>query len=101
MKQSAKVGLLLAVIIVAVAAIIVTRGVLQPSSGLSPEQQQTVSRLDEIVKRSGGRWEALTPADRDFLVNEMSYGNEQSARMLLQASAGQLKGNPTTKDSAR
>ena len=89
-----KIGLLVVAIILPIASIFVMRGALAPSSGLDTEQQAVTSQLDEIVKRSGGRWENLTPADKDFLINKMSYGNEQSARMLLEASAGKLKGAP-------
>lgn len=62
--------------------------------GLSAEQRQTGDRLSEIARKTDGDWNRLTDADRDFLVNQMSHGNEQSARMLLLGAAGKIGGRP-------
>gem|GEM_PF-1316693 len=66
----------------------------QNKDGITTEQRQTGDRLSEIAKRTGGDWNKLTPEERAFLVDKMSYGNEQSARMLLLAAAGKIGGRP-------
>lgn len=62
----------------------------QPNSGLDEKQQAQASRLDSIVKTSGGEWSRVSPADRDYLVKELAHGSEASARMLFAAKAGKL-----------
>src|SRR5438105_10862982 len=54
--------------------------------GMSAEQHQKGDRLSEIAKKTGGDWNKVSQADRDFLM-QMAYGNEQSARMLLWGAA--------------
>lgn len=51
--------------------------------GPSAETVQQSDRLSQIQKSTGGDWNKLTPEDRDYLVNTLAHGNEQSARMLL------------------
>ncbi|MGV3723499.1 MAG: hypothetical protein ACO1SX_21600 [Actinomycetota bacterium] len=62
--------------------------------GLTSEQRASSDRLGEIAKRSGGEWDRLTPEDRNFLLNDLSHGNEQSARMLLLSASGKVGGKP-------
>lgn len=65
--------------------------------GLSKKQKQAGARLKEIATKSGGEWKNLTPDDRNFLVNDMSHGSEQSAKMLLLGASGKIgakAGNP-------
>jgi len=62
--------------------------------GLTKEQSQSSDRLGEIVTRCGGEWDRLTPEDRAFLVNDLSHGSEQSARMLLLSASGKVGGKP-------
>lgn len=62
--------------------------------GLSAEQRQSSDRLGDIAKRSGGEWDRLTPEDRNFLLNDLSHGSEQSARMLLLSASGKVGGKP-------
>lgn len=69
-------------------------GCSRDDDGLSAEQRQTGDRLSEIARKTDGDWNRLTDADRDFLVNQMSHGNEQSARMLLLGAAGKIGGRP-------
>lgn len=59
-------------------------------SGLDEKQQAQASRLDRIVKTSGGEWSRVSPADRDYLVKELAQGSETTARMLFSAKAGKL-----------
>jgi hypothetical protein len=49
----------------------------------SAETQQQASRLADIQKKTGGKWESLSKEDRDYLVNGLAHGSEASARMLL------------------
>ncbi len=67
----------------------------RPDDGLSTEQQQRASRLDEIAKKSEGDWNKLSQADRDYLVKELSHGDEQQARMLLMSKTGFKGARPT------
>jgi hypothetical protein len=62
--------------------------------GLSSKEKAASSRLDQIAKASGGDWEKISQADRDFLINEISMGSEQSAKMLIQGKAGRLRATP-------
>lgn len=79
-------------IIVACASMAV--GCQKTDDGLSQQEQKMTDRLGEIAKSSGGDWDKLSQADRDYLVNEVSRGSETSARMLLQAKSGRLKAKP-------
>lgn len=56
--------------------------------GLTTEQRATTDRFKDIVDRSGGQWENLSEADRKFLVDDLSNGNEQAARMMFAARSG-------------
>lgn len=60
--------------------------------GLSSSEVKMSSRIDEIAKASGGDWEKVSAADRDYLVKEVAQGSEPSAKMMLQAKAGKLQG---------
>ena len=62
--------------------------------GLSSTRQEQADRLTDIAKRSGGDWNKLTQADKDYLVNTLSHGNEQNARMILMAKVGHFAGGP-------
>lgn len=69
--------------------------------GLKPEERKMASRLDEITKRSGGDWNKLSAEDRRYLIQDISRGSEQSARMLLMARGGRLRGTPGSAPGAR
>ncbi len=69
-------------------------GCKRSSDGLTPEQRQSGDRLSQIAKRTDGDWSKLTQEERTFIVKELAYGNEQSARMLLLAAAGKIGGRP-------
>jgi hypothetical protein len=62
------------------------------TSGLTRKEQMMASRIRQIARESGGDWQNVSPADRQFLTVEVSFGDEGSARMMLSASAGRLKG---------
>ena len=49
----------------------------------SAETQQQSTKLEDIEQRSGGDWNKLTAADKDYMVNTLAHGSEASARMLL------------------
>lgn len=87
-----------AALLTAVAVLLPVGGLLagcsRDNDGLSAEQRQAGDRLSEIARKTDGDWNKLTEADRDFLVNQMSHGNEQSARMLLLGAAGKIGGRP-------
>ena len=65
----------------------------RPADGMTPAQQETSNRLQQVAKTSGGDWNRLSPADRAFLL-EMAHGNERSARMLLLGASGKLRSRP-------
>lgn len=60
--------------------------------GLSAGDKQNASRLTELAKASGGDWNKLSQSDKDYLVNDVAHGSEQTAKMLLQSKAGHLDG---------
>lgn len=62
--------------------------------GLTSQQRESGDRLSRIAKRTDGDWNKLTEDERAFLVKDLSYGNEQSARMLLLAAAGKIGSKP-------
>ncbi len=62
--------------------------------GLSSTRQEQADRLSDIAKRSGGDWNKLTQADKDYLVKTLSNGNENNARMILMAKVGHFAGGP-------
>jgi len=62
--------------------------------GLTGKQRESGDRLSQIAKRTDGDWNKLTADERTFLVKDLSYGSEQSARMLLLAAAGKIGGRP-------
>ena len=62
--------------------------------GMNQQQLEKASRLDEIAKKSDGNWDRVSPADRDFILKNLTSGSEQGAKMLLLAKAGKLKGGP-------
>jgi len=59
--------------------------------GLTQKDQEAISRLDQIAKASGGDWDKVSDADKKYLINDVSMGSEQSAKMLLQAKAGKTR----------
>lgn len=62
--------------------------------GVSDKDRQAASRLDEIVKKSGGDWEKISQGDRDYLVNEIAQGSEISAKKLVEGKAGKFNARP-------
>ena len=64
----------------------------RPASDLNPAQQGQSDRLGQIAKRTDGDWNRLTEEERRFLVTDLAYGNENSARMLLLSAAGKVGG---------
>lgn len=51
--------------------------------GASEKTKEQSSRLNEIQTKTGGDWNKLTEEDKNYLVNELAHGNENSAKMLL------------------
>lgn len=64
------------------------------NDGVSDKDRAAASRLEDIVKKSGGDWEKIPQADRDYIVNEISMGSEISAKKLVQGKAGRLSAKP-------
>lgn len=60
-------------------------------SGLTPEEKQMAARIHRIADQSRGDWNKVSDSDQRFLIEDVSFGDETSARMLLSASAGKLK----------
>lgn len=69
-------------------------GCSQPNDGLSKNQRQQTNRLDQISKQSGGDWSKVSSADKAYVLNTFASGNEQTAKMLLLAKSGKLRGTP-------
>lgn len=55
--------------------------------GLTKEQRSTGDRVTQIMERSGGDWNALSPEDKKFLV-DLANGNEMAAQMQFNARSG-------------
>ncbi len=55
---------------------------------LNNKETEMSSRLDKLAKQTGGDWNKLSEADKTYMVNELGRGSEQSAKMLLSATAG-------------
>lgn len=49
----------------------------------SKETVQQSDRLSKIKKDSGGDWEKVSQSDRDWLIRDICFGNEASARMMI------------------
>ncbi|MGV3614047.1 MAG: hypothetical protein ACO1SV_01810 [Fimbriimonas sp.] len=62
--------------------------------GLPDKDRQAATRLDEIVKKSGGDWEKIPKADQEYIVKEISMGSETSAKKLVQGKAGHFSAKP-------
>ena len=89
MKRSTPIAAALA----AAASLLLT-GCSAPAVGgrdLTQQERQQGDRMSEIGKSSGGDWGKLNQSDKDFML-KMSYGNEQSAKMLLLSAAGKIGG---------
>ena len=65
-----------------------------PDDGIPAGEKKNAVRLDEIAKSSGGDFDKLAPADRDYVVKEIAHGDENAARMMIAAKGGRLRGNP-------
>ncbi|HWA84256.1 MAG TPA: hypothetical protein VG820_12505 [Fimbriimonadaceae bacterium] len=53
-------------------------------TGLTKEDETRASRLDQIAKQSGGDWDKVSDADKQYVINEISRGSEESAKRLIQ-----------------
>jgi hypothetical protein len=83
-----------ALAVLASLALLPSLGCNRMDDGMSSEQVQKADRLSEIARKSDGAWEKVSQADRDYILKEVTHGDEQSAKMLLLAKAGKLSGNP-------
>ncbi len=64
-------------------------------SEYTPAQQQTLSRFQQIAKESGGDWNKVSAADKQWLINGPGQGSEMNARMMLgNFGRGPQKGTP-------
>ncbi len=59
--------------------------------GPSAETQKQSDRLSQIQQSSGGDWNKMSQADKDYMINELGQGSEAKAKMLLGPPA---KGTP-------
>lgn len=49
-----------------------------------------IDRVDQIVKRSGGDWNKVSPQDQQYMIQTVGKGSPISARMTFDARAGHL-----------
>jgi hypothetical protein len=59
--------------------------------GLTQEQTSSGDRTTDIVKKSGGDWSKVTPADKEYL-QKLANGNEKAAQMRFQMMANRSMG---------
>jgi len=62
--------------------------------GLTKDDQVKVDRIGQIATASGGDWSKVPDADKKYLVDEVSHGSEQSAKMLLMSKVGAMSAAP-------
>jgi hypothetical protein len=51
----------------------------------APPVSSADQKIEEIVKKSSGKWDSLTENDRAILIQELGKGNEQTAKMAFEA----------------
>jgi hypothetical protein len=56
--------------------------------------KQAVSSQQEIIAKSGGKWENLSQADQQVLINGPGYGNADAAKSYLASSYQRLSYKP-------
>lgn len=54
----------------------------------NPQQAQVMAHVDMLVKSSGGKWDNLSQADRDWIIQNAAHGHEMAAQMIFSARAG-------------
>ena len=91
MRGTRTAGIVVAAAVLILPGLVGCRG---QQDGLTSTQRESGDRLSRIAKRTDGDWAKLTDEERNFLIKDLSYGNEQSARMLLLAAAGKIGGKP-------
>lgn len=91
MRRRARYLVPVLVVLAAGGAALGLSGCRRVDDGLTARDRVMVDRVDQIAKQSGGDWDRLSQADRDYLVKEVSHGSEPSARMLLLAKSGRLR----------
>jgi hypothetical protein len=80
-RLSPAAGLVLAVALLASLA-----GCHGQTSAPSPQ----LSRVDSIIKSSGGDWNKVSPADRAYLITTVGKGSPISAQMTFSIRAGRM-----------
>ncbi len=75
----------------ALALVVILFTPLPGCGGQAPAPPKAMDRVDAIVKSSGGDWDKVAPADRDYLINVVGKGSPISAQMTFRARAGGLK----------
>lgn len=70
-----------------------------PEFGASPAERKIASRLHDIAQKTEGEWSQVSPDDKQFIVSEISSGDEVSAKILLRTIASHLKGASKKKSS--
>ena len=59
---------------------------------LSDTQKQGADRLATISKTSGGDWDKVSQADKDYIIKNVANGDEHTARMLIAPPPGRASG---------
>ena len=78
-----KIALLCASFVLGTSAIGFVSGCRQQNNGLDKSEQQMADRLTEIAQKSGGDWNKVSQADKDYVVNQICHGSVQSAEILV------------------
>ena len=88
-----KIGRKMALLAVLMVATCAVTGCGKGDNRNSVEQDRS-NRLHQISQASGGDWDKVPAADRTYILTTFTHGNENSAKMLLLAISGKLRGNP-------
>ncbi|HVK03543.1 MAG TPA: hypothetical protein VM490_08715 [Armatimonadaceae bacterium] len=51
--------------------------------------EKMASDVNGLAAKSGGDWNKLSAQEKEYMVKEVSHGNEESAKKLLHALSGQ------------
>jgi len=62
------------------------------SDGLTKDQSSINDRFQTIMTKSEGKWERLTPEDKQYIVGELSNGDEAAAQRMFEMRSKRAEG---------
>lgn len=80
--------------LLSLALIVLVAGCSSAGGSSSKEDEVKADRLETIAKQSGGDWNKVSDSDRQYVINEVSHGSEESAKRLVQMKGSRPAGMP-------